>query len=60
VSLKLPEIGVRAEHGVAAERLDRADFVMQMRQQGFPIYRCISSSRPLNASTLGCNFERMC
>jgi hypothetical protein len=41
-----------AEHGVAAERLDRSDFGIQMQKKACSIYSVIPSSRPLNAKPL--------
>jgi hypothetical protein len=45
--------GGAAQPGVAAERLDRGDFAMQMQENAVPIYRRDPSSRPLNAKPLG-------
>jgi hypothetical protein len=42
-----------AEHGVAAERLDRGDFAMQKRYNVVLLYQRDTSSRPLNAKPLG-------
>jgi hypothetical protein len=44
--------GECAEQGVAAERLDRSDFVMQKRYNVVPLYQRDTSSRPLNARPL--------